>query len=110
MSKPKVIKAGKYPDCVHHEHINGEQIGTCWKCGQVRDYQRVLASDIDPDMEASHGDATLEQVQQSRSNGGKLGKQAKNAKRGSVNENSAAWAGLRPRPRQLPVLVKGEDF
>jgi len=115
MSKPKVIKAGKDPDCIHHEHIDGELIGTCCKCGQVKNYRSVWASDTEPSLMKSRGDATLEQVQQSRSKGGQQGKQAKNASRGSSNENSAAWAGInRPpgarRSSELPVLIRGDDF
>ena len=72
MSKPKVIKAGKYPDCVHHEQINGGLIGICCKCGQVKDYQMP---GIDSAVHFhSPGDATLEQVLQSRSKGGKASK------------------------------------
>jgi len=110
MSKPKVIKAGNNPDCVHREHIDGELIGTCCKCGQVRNYRQVWARDIDPVMKQTHGDATLEQVQQSRKKGGKASQKG----RGSANENSAGWAAIKRPPRvrstELPVLVKGEDF
>jgi hypothetical protein len=33
----KIIKKGDNPDCVHNEQIVGD-IGTCSKCGQVRQY------------------------------------------------------------------------
>ena len=35
--KPKILVRGTDPNCVHNEHID-EFIGTCRKCGQVRDY------------------------------------------------------------------------
>ena len=38
MSGPKIQKAGNDPDCIHFEDIVG-LIGTCWKCGQVKDYR-----------------------------------------------------------------------
>ena len=71
MSKPKIIKPGNDLDCVHHEHIDGVLVGTCLKCGQVKDYRRIMADDLDPAMKVTHGDATLEQVQESISRGGK---------------------------------------
>ena len=111
MSKPRIIKAGKDPDCVHHEYIDSSMIGTCRKCGQVKNYGRFMADDIDPVMKVTHGDATLEQVQESRSKRGSAGKKRKNALRGSANENSAAWVRIKRPPSTLPpVLIKGVDF
>ena len=110
MSKTKIIKAGKDPDCVHREHIDGGLIGTCRKCGQIKDYRSIMAGNIDLAVKVSHGDATLEQVQESRAKGGIA---SRKVRRGSVNENSAAWAGIKRPPatrEQLPVLTKGVDF
>ncbi len=36
-----VIKPGNNPACIHHENIVGV-IGTCSKCGQVRDYSHAF--------------------------------------------------------------------
>ena len=41
MDRPKILKAGDDPDCIHHEDISPSLIGTCRKCGQVKDYSRV---------------------------------------------------------------------
>lgn len=39
-----VVKRGNDPNCVHDEFISEKLIGTCWRCGQVRDYnQKRLA-------------------------------------------------------------------
>jgi hypothetical protein len=35
--KCKILKKGKNPNCIHQEEIVG-YIGTCSKCGQVRQY------------------------------------------------------------------------
>jgi hypothetical protein len=35
--KPKIIKRGNDPNCVHYEKISGG-VGTCQRCGQVRSY------------------------------------------------------------------------
>lgn len=116
MKRPQVIKAGKYPDCIHHEHINGDLIGTCSKCGQVRAYGAYGDAgivDLDPATK-SFGTMTSEEVQEKRAKGG----QATN-RRGSINEGSAAWVGVTPKAKlaytkrgtgPLKVLRKGVDF
>jgi len=50
LNKPRIIKAGNDPDCIHYEHIDGEMHGTCLKCGQIKDYNPGLLSDNNPDI------------------------------------------------------------
>ena len=102
MKGPRIVKAGKHPGCVHHESIDGRMIGTCRKCGQIRAYGSTEFM--------KDGKFIIEQVQGARSRGGIASR--KKPQRGSANENSAAWAGLRPRarPQLPPVLVKGVDI
>jgi len=45
--KPKIVKRGDNPKCVHYEAIVG-YVGTCLRCGQVRDY-----SICDPEKDSS---------------------------------------------------------
>lgn len=48
MRKPKIIKRGDNPNCIHYEIIVGD-IGTCRYCGQVRDYSVCDFDDTRPD-------------------------------------------------------------
>jgi len=48
MHRPKVIRAGKDPDCIHREYIDTNLIGTCCKCGQVRSYRDAEIADDPP--------------------------------------------------------------
>jgi len=46
MKRPIIIVEGSIPGCIHYERIVGF-IGTCWRCGQVRDYGPCYSDDGD---------------------------------------------------------------
>lgn len=59
MKKPEIIKPGKDPKCVHYEIIVA-QVGTCKRCGQVRDYSRC-GDDTMTKKKARKGQAVLKE-------------------------------------------------
>ena len=36
--RPRIIKLGNDPECVHYEKIS-DGVGTCQRCGQVKSYK-----------------------------------------------------------------------
>lgn len=86
MRTPKIMKAGNDPNCIHHEDINLELIGVCRHCGQVRNYRPkpdkfpAMILDFEPEEEPV---AALT-----------------NRRTGSVNDESAAWAGIHARAKR----------
>ena len=98
MSRPQIIRAGRYPDCIHHEHVDSELIGTCRRCGQVKAYGEKTILDYDLASRPSYGVATQEQIDQARTKGGY-------AKRGSGNAHSAEWVRVQTRSKKL--LIRG---
>jgi len=101
MSRPQIIRIGRDPGCIHHEHVDSELIGTCRRCGQVKAYGIGNIVDFDLATRPSYGSSTLEQVEQSRTKGG----YAKKAKRGSENAHSAEWVRVQTRSKKL--LIRG---
>lgn len=119
---PRIIRKGNDPDCVHHEHIDTSNIGRCWKCGRVADYNQVPVKDIDPASEAWYGDAPLAEVNPPKK---KRRRRSQLAARGVANHYVGPGTKTRPESRPerqtvaIPggnhplakkILVKGRDF
>lgn len=112
MNGPKVIKAGKDPDCIHNEYIGTDLIGTCRHCGRVRNYGRSLTGEIEPIRSRAFRAAMLEELQpteagqqrKSQSRGGVATAKRNYTRRGSSNPESAQWSRLKRSARE-----KGED-
>lgn len=83
MRPPKILKHGNDPDCIHHEDVSMENIGTCRCCGQVKDYRPkreilpAMPLNFEPELVA-----------------------APQTKRDSSNHESAVWAGINARSKR----------
>lgn len=100
MNGPRVIKAGKDPDCIHSEYINTSMIGTCRSCGRVRKYARTLAGDVDPAKNPVMRAAMLEEFQQTQAaSQEKAPPKRQYTRRGTSNPESAQWSRLKRSSR-----------
>ena len=96
MNGPKIIRAGKDPDCVHDTYIDTNMIGTCRKCGQVRKYARSLATDIEAVRSPVVRAALMEEFQQTEAGHQKKAPSKRQyTRRGTVNPESAQWSRLK---------------
>lgn len=108
---PRILQAGDL-DCVHHEYIDADMIGTCRYCGRVRSFRRVSEDDAASNHKTPM--TRLGEVYPSRVKGGRqIGRRVKTsnptrrqihvpqpvkvkpkkrpARKGSANDGSARW-------------------